>query len=1139
MEYFRSDPFVVDLESISVPDPYNNNFTVNSTVTASNLHGSNVIAIDVTASNLSGSNVIAVDVTSSNLSASNVIAIDVVATDTVAASNGAFPMLYATDLSVSSNMSAYTVNAEVNLDVGGHSLYDACPGTEADFWRNVLTFDPESLGYIDPSWIKKPITAASVLSELFSLGETAATVFNAAQTISDWLNPQSAVPQEVMNGIQDALNTLEDAGSGGGGNSNAPSLTVSWNNLNDVPIAANNLTNDVGIRGNFYVPTGSTIYSIPSAQVSRPYRNNAMITMTTGAVPLIDAGSSTFYPSSLNFGGSNVITSNQVTLCNMKITPGGLTLGSNVQLCGTLSNGFAVGDWSFGSNSIQCLCWNCNLTAFAPIQLQNDLTTSCNVTMCNFTANAWYNSNGSVQWSGPYVSTTFNNASAGKWVTSSLQQTSSNLTLMRTKSLAANSNQVYFPDAAFSVTCDGDCWTSNSYAMSNTATLRGVSSSGACTRFNVSTSPTWTFDQVNASGSNTLWYQLDIDGLTFAQKATLYGPLETWTTTNGLNVVNHYDFARLELGFLNGLRFGDALQASVGGPGYDYFQVTRFGEIYTRAADSNAMYCIVNSNGECGGCNTRIDKSGNLRFMSKNVIGPDGTIWLDATQSNHITPNGYIYNGALLIYPTGDMWWTTPSNNQIKVFDASQGYFRSMSNAAITSLNLSSNQSGIYVPVTVNNSNLAYSSGAGVLLQTLGNYAANVYQFIGSDGNNHFKVDLTNGLGVTMSNVMDLSRSPTGIYAAFSGDIRAGSNLVIGSNGTLYGGSNLSITTAGDMFWTSNGTQVQVFDHTTGFFRAASTSNYIAGVGGNYLPIVVNNNNVNYGSGAGIQLTTGGSLWLGNIYYSCQSDGSHFKFDLTDSFHTTPSNVLDICNGTSTRYMNLFNGEVMITGDKATFYDSTLINGAPGSFTTQNCITINQNLLNASSGYMWQLSNDGMGKLMFNYGANQASPGSVSPIMYLANDGSVKLEGSMQIASGRFATGLNYGVLNSAGQTGYVTNNGGTYSLEATYRISCSELDVISDRRVKSNIESIPDTMCAALVSQLNPVMYEKDSREKLGFIAQEVRGVLPQAVTVVEKGDIPDFHLLDHSQILSAVVGSIQYLLKKIERLEERLGGP
>ena len=80
------------------------------------------------------------------------------------------------------------------------------------------------------------------------------------------------------------------------------------------------------------------------------------------------------------------------------------------------------------------------------------------------------------------------------------------------------------------------------------------------------------------------------------------------------------------------------------------------------------------------------------------------------------------------------------------------------------------------------------------------------------------------------------------------------------------------------------------------------------------------------------------------------------------------------------------------------------------------------------------------------------------------------------------------------------------------YAVRASSFVAISDERIKSNIVDIHDTTALDQLRQLQPKYYEyvdnvgRGSSTVIGFIAQEVKEVVPQAVSVGD-GDIPNIY--------------------------------
>lgn len=96
-----------------------------------------------------------------------------------------------------------------------------------------------------------------------------------------------------------------------------------------------------------------------------------------------------------------------------------------------------------------------------------------------------------------------------------------------------------------------------------------------------------------------------------------------------------------------------------------------------------------------------------------------------------------------------------------------------------------------------------------------------------------------------------------------------------------------------------------------------------------------------------------------------------------------------------------------------------------------------------------------------------------------------------------------YGYLNGSGSTGSGSGTGTTnFSIHSVGRIYTAEVDVASDRRVKTNINALKPSSLLNQANALRVVNYNyidkltKGANTKTGFIAQEVEAVMPDAIT-------------------------------------------
>ena len=92
-------------------------------------------------------------------------------------------------------------------------------------------------------------------------------------------------------------------------------------------------------------------------------------------------------------------------------------------------------------------------------------------------------------------------------------------------------------------------------------------------------------------------------------------------------------------------------------------------------------------------------------------------------------------------------------------------------------------------------------------------------------------------------------------------------------------------------------------------------------------------------------------------------------------------------------------------------------------------------------------------------------------------------------------------------------------------------------RNLKKNIVDLPDGSLA-VVSQLNPVTFDWKNTDKgsnTGFIAQDVKTVLPNDVSGTEYNDSDD--LKENNQGLSInTTGIVAHLVKAVQELEKRV---
>ena len=103
-----------------------------------------------------------------------------------------------------------------------------------------------------------------------------------------------------------------------------------------------------------------------------------------------------------------------------------------------------------------------------------------------------------------------------------------------------------------------------------------------------------------------------------------------------------------------------------------------------------------------------------------------------------------------------------------------------------------------------------------------------------------------------------------------------------------------------------------------------------------------------------------------------------------------------------------------------------------------------------------------------------------------------------------------------------------------------------SDARVKEAIVDADLSMCATKVASIPLRTFSFDTAfqkrtgvapgSQYGFIAQEVKRVLPESIRYSDQYGLDDFHSIDADQIFKLEFGATQYLLKKVGELEAQI---
>lgn len=237
----------------------------------------------------------------------------------------------------------------------------------------------------------------------------------------------------------------------------------------------------------------------------------------------------------------------------------------------------------------------------------------------------------------------------------------------------------------------------------------------------------------------------------------------------------------------------------------------------------------------------------------------------------------------------------------------------------------------------------------------------------------------------------------------------------------------------------------------------------------------------------GIHLTTAGDVGIGTT-------GPSSKLDVIGNIEAT---------GSLSNISNLKIGDVGHGTGWPGITNSAL--GASGQYAIiQN--SSGQTLLNSASGQPigFRIGNS---QQMTLTSAGDVGIGTASPGAKLHVNGTGRVNSTLYVG-GAATFASNVGVTNN------VTANAFFYS---------------SDRNLKKNIEPITDGL--NLVSQLKPVFFDWKATDghSVGFIAQDVQGVVPSAVQERQNGTLA----VDYGKLIAPLVAAIQEQQKQIADLQ------
>ena len=307
-------------------------------------------------------------------------------------------------------------------------------------------------------------------------------------------------------------------------------------------------------------------------------------------------------------------------------------------------------------------------------------------------------------------------------------------------------------------------------------------------------------------------------------------------------------------------------------------------------------------------------------------------------------------------------------------------------------------------------------------------------------------------------------------------------------------------------------------------------------------------------------LASGAHTVTGNISVSGTVDGRDLSQDGTflDAI-VNPSILGQLINGAKAQDQAAGDNSSKVANTKfVTTAIANLVDSSPSTLNTLNELAAalgdDANFsTTVTNSIATKLDTNGNGSSLTNLDASNISSGTISasrvPTLNQNTTGNAAtataLANARTIAGASFdgtadITLNNSNITNGAGYTTYTSNQATNTNSNVTFgTVNCSSLTssgnvtAFSDRRLKENIEVIPNALDK--VQAINGVSFDwKETGEKsAGVIAQEIQEVLPEAVKEVISMGGHSHLAVNYHALTSILIESIKELKARVEQLE------